>query len=99
MLFHLRDGLCDWAEGEVGVDGHCRQLLSLRLGYQHVVGLMRKKQQDSYDKYVFVFCLLFALHLVVTLIDTHLDYRMGLHIVQCTKYDILQHKSVCLLTL
>lgn len=47
VLFHLRDGLSDWAEGEVGVDGHCRQLLCLRLGYQHVVGLIRKKNSNT----------------------------------------------------
>lgn len=42
VLFHLRDGLSDWAEGEVGVDAHCRQLLRFCLGYQHVVALKKK---------------------------------------------------------
>lgn len=45
VLLHLRDGLSDGAKGEVRVDAHCGQLLSLSLGYQHVVGLKRKQQQ------------------------------------------------------
>lgn len=49
VLFHLRDSLCDRTEGEIGVDGHCRQLLSLRLRYQHVVALKRTKEQNSHD--------------------------------------------------
>lgn len=63
VLFHLRDGLSDGAEGEVGVDAHCRQLLGLILGYQHVVALKRKQQQRSYD-YVFKLVLCFFFHFV-----------------------------------
>lgn len=43
VLLHLRDGLCDRAEGEVGVDSDRWQLLRRRLGYQHVVALQGKK--------------------------------------------------------
>lgn len=85
VLFHLRDGLRDWAEGEVGVDGHRWQHLRLRLGYQHVVALTREEKQPcSHDK-VYFKCVCFspvlhrAEHFSVTrgrffftLTDTHL---------------------------
>lgn len=49
VLFHLRDGLGDGAKREVGVDGHCGQLLGFSLRDQHVVGLeMATKNRATY---------------------------------------------------
>lgn len=42
MLFHLRHGLRDGAEGEVRIDADGGQLLSLSLRDQHVVALQRQ---------------------------------------------------------
>lgn len=46
VLLYLRNGLVHRTEGEVGIYGDRRQLLSLCLGYQHVITLKTKNQYD-----------------------------------------------------